>query len=230
MLEQLRESFLGDLELGAMLLNVALALGMGQILAWHYRRFARVLSNKRKFSRLFVFLTATTMLMISVVKTSLALSLGLVGALSIVRFRTPIKEPEELAYLFLAIATGIGLGADQRLVTILIVAIVLGYLALRHGTGSGAVPFRTLLQVSAPLASSPEGRSTGREELHVILETVERVAGRVDLRRVDCSEEKFHGTLLIEVMEAGAIERLVEDLRRRLPGATLSLVERDGLE
>ncbi len=41
----------------------------------------------------------------------LMLGLGLVGALSIIRFRTPIKEPEELAYLFLAIAVGIGLGA-----------------------------------------------------------------------------------------------------------------------
>ena len=55
----------------------------------------------------------TTLLVIAVVKSSLALSLGLVGALSIVRFRTPIKEPEELAYIFLAIALGLCLGADQ---------------------------------------------------------------------------------------------------------------------
>ena len=47
-------------------------------------------------------------------KIFLALSLGLVGALSIVRFRTPIKEPEELAYIFLAIAIGLALGADQK--------------------------------------------------------------------------------------------------------------------
>ena len=50
---------------------------------------------------------------ILIVKSSLALSLGLVGALSIVRFRTPIKEPEELIYLFLAIAIGLGFGAGQ---------------------------------------------------------------------------------------------------------------------
>ena len=54
----------------------------------------------------------TTYIVIMVVKNSLALSLGLVGALSIVRFRAAIKEPEELVYLFLIIAAGLGCGAN----------------------------------------------------------------------------------------------------------------------
>ena len=94
-----------------LLLHLGIAIALGHVLSWHYVRFAHVLSNKRKFARIFVFIAATTFLMITVVKRSLALSLGLVGALSIIRFRTPIKEPEELAYLFLAIAIGVGLGA-----------------------------------------------------------------------------------------------------------------------
>ena len=49
-------------------------------------------------SQKFFVLSLTTMIIITIVKSSLALSLGLVGALSIVRFRTAIKEPEELAY------------------------------------------------------------------------------------------------------------------------------------
>ena len=65
------------------------------------------------------------MLIITIVKSSLALSLGLVGALSIVRFRAAIKEPEELAFLFLCIAIGIGLGAAQREVTIIGFLIIL---------------------------------------------------------------------------------------------------------
>jgi len=56
---------------------------------------------------------------ITIVKSSLALSLGLVGALSIVRFRTAIKEPEELAYFFMVISIGLGIGAEQLLVTLL---------------------------------------------------------------------------------------------------------------
>lgn len=59
------------------------------------------------------------MLVITVVKSSLALSLGLVGALSIIRFRSAIKEPEELTYLFLAISLGLGFGANQTVITII---------------------------------------------------------------------------------------------------------------
>jgi uncharacterized membrane protein YhiD involved in acid resistance len=53
-----------------------------------------------------------------IVKNSLALSLGLVGALSIVRFRAAIKEPEELVYLFLIITAGLGCGSGQLKITI----------------------------------------------------------------------------------------------------------------
>ena len=53
------------------------------------------------------------MIIITIVKSSLALSLGLVGALSIVRFRTAIKDPEELSFLFISIAIGLGMGANQ---------------------------------------------------------------------------------------------------------------------
>ena len=69
------------------------------------------------FSKNFIILGLTTTLVITIVKSSLALSLGLVGALSIVRFRAAIKEPEELVYLFLVIATGLGCGAGQLRIT-----------------------------------------------------------------------------------------------------------------
>jgi len=65
-----------------------------------------------------VILGVATCIVIMIVKSSLALSLGLVGALSIVRFRAAIKEPEELVYLFLIIAAGLGCGAGQLKITI----------------------------------------------------------------------------------------------------------------
>mgnify|MGYP001276381203 CR=1 FL=1 len=71
------------------------------------------LTGKMHIGSIIPVLSTVVFLVIVVVKSSLALSLGLVGALSIVRFRTPIKEPEELVYLFLAIAIGLGYGAGQ---------------------------------------------------------------------------------------------------------------------
>lgn len=85
----------------------------GEWIAFLYSKFGKTLSNRKAFSDIFWLLAMTTTIVIMVVKFSLALSLGLVGALSIVRFRAAIKEPEELVYLFLVIAIGIACGAGQ---------------------------------------------------------------------------------------------------------------------
>ncbi len=82
-----------------------------------YIKYSSTLSNRKEFSKNFVILAVTTCIVIMIVKSSLALSLGLVGALSIVRFRAAIKEPEELVYLFLIIAIGLGCGANQLVIT-----------------------------------------------------------------------------------------------------------------
>jgi len=118
--------------IGLALLQLSLAFIMATILRWVYIRYGTSLSNRRSFSTNFYILAMTIAFIISIVKSSLALSLGLVGALSIVRFRTPIKEPEELAYLFLTIAIGIGLGANQILLTITAFCIIV-FAIVVHG-------------------------------------------------------------------------------------------------
>lgn len=102
------------LSLTTLALNMLLGILLSSATMWFYTRFGKSLSNRARFAQTLPILTLITVLVISVVKSSLALSLGLVGALSIVRFRTAIKEPEELVFLFLAIGIGLGIGADQR--------------------------------------------------------------------------------------------------------------------
>ena len=94
-----------------LIFGLILTAFLATILAGIYTRYGSTLSNRRVFSKNFILIALTTMLVITIVKSSLALSLGLVGALSIVRFRSAIKEPEELAYLFLTICIGLGMGA-----------------------------------------------------------------------------------------------------------------------
>src|SRR5512137_419110 len=114
-----------------LVLNILLAAVLSIGVAWYYERFGMALSNRAKFAYLLPVLSMTTALVISLVKSSLALSLGLVGALSIVRFRAAIKEPEELAYLFLAIAIGLGLGAEQRVITLIAFAVIVTLIIAR---------------------------------------------------------------------------------------------------
>ena len=107
------------------LIAIFLSILLGYLVREFYIRFSTTLSNKVEFSKTFVILAATTTIVITIVKSSLALSLGLVGALSIVRFRAAIKEPEELVYLFLLIAIGLGCGAGQFFITVIGVSIIL---------------------------------------------------------------------------------------------------------
>lgn len=99
----------------ALVKAIVLSFIFSYILSKIYILKASSLSNHENLARIFPLLSVTVTLVIAVVKSSLALSLGLVGALSIVRFRTPIKEPEELTYIFLCIAIGLANGADQYL-------------------------------------------------------------------------------------------------------------------
>jgi hypothetical protein len=89
-----------------------------------YEEKSTSLSGKYHIASIIPLLSLATFLVILIVKSSLALSLGLVGALSIVRFRTPIKEPEELVYLFLAISNGIGFASGQIIITISIFVLI----------------------------------------------------------------------------------------------------------
>ena len=95
-----------------------------------YIRYGNAVSNRARFAANFVPLALTTMSIMVIVKPSVALSLGLVGALSIVRFRAAIKDPEELTYLFLTIAIGLATGADQPFIAIIVVSFILLFLYL----------------------------------------------------------------------------------------------------
>ena len=95
-------------------------------------KVGRALNDKDYFSDTFIPLAIITTLVITVIKFSLALSLGLVGALSIVRFRAAIKEPEELVYLFFIISIGLANGANQFLLSTISTLIIIFFLFLRN--------------------------------------------------------------------------------------------------
>tara|TARA_B100001121_G_scaffold310660_1_gene343609 strand:+ start:9395 stop:10081 length:687 start_codon:yes stop_codon:yes gene_type:complete len=124
------ESFLNNLETFneidyvRTLLSFFCCIVLSFSLKFIYQEKSISLSNKSHISNILPLLSLVTFLVILIVKSSLALSLGLVGALSIVRFRTPIKEPEELIYLFLAISIGLGYGAGQIIPTTIICIII----------------------------------------------------------------------------------------------------------
>ena len=106
-----------QVDLEVFIFNLLSAILLSFLVQLTYNKTSKSLSSSASFSRNFIILGLTTAIIITIVKSSLALSLGLVGALSIVRFRAAIKEPEELVFLFLIIAIGLGCGANQIKIT-----------------------------------------------------------------------------------------------------------------
>ena len=88
-----------------------------------FKHFALVASNRRLFASHFLFYSLSIFLIITTIKSSLALSLGLVGALSIIRFRTAIKEPEQIIFLLGLTAIAIALAAEQFLLSTFVVTL-----------------------------------------------------------------------------------------------------------
>lgn len=123
--------------------TVAMAMGVAffcsVLIYLVYRYFYKGVSFSAKFGMLLIMLTMVTAFIILCISTNLVLSLGMVGALSIVRFRAAVKEPLDVGFLFFAIAAGLTAGARLYLVAIagtLIVNLIfiLSYLVISQNT------------------------------------------------------------------------------------------------
>ena len=125
------QNFEINIDSSVLLLSLLVSTVCSIIIKFTYKKFAQSINNKDNFSDVFVLLAITTTIVITVVKFSLALSLGLVGALSVVRFRAAIKEPEELVYLFLIIAIGIASGAGQLMPAIILTIFSTGFIYIK---------------------------------------------------------------------------------------------------
>ena len=96
-----------------MAIALALAFGLGMFIFLVYKKTYQGVMYSSSFGTTLVALTMITTMVILAVTSNVVLSLGMVGALSIVRFRTAIKEPLDIAFLFWSIAVGIVLAAGM---------------------------------------------------------------------------------------------------------------------
>ena len=108
--------------------SLVLAFAVGLFIAFVYRKNYRGVMYSNNFVLTLVMMTLITCPVVMCIKESIQLSMGMVGALSIVRFRTAVKEPLDTAYMFWALTMGILLGAGQfflTAVTVVGIAILL---------------------------------------------------------------------------------------------------------
>jgi uncharacterized membrane protein YhiD involved in acid resistance len=203
-------------------INIFLAIILSTLLARIYVMYGKSYSDRRVLSRTFIMITLTTMLVITVVKSSLALSLGLVGALSIVRFRTPIKEPEELGYLFLAIAIGLGLGAASREVTLTMTSVIFILVWLRSKRENTTGPYPNL---SLIISSDSNEKSREIIDIDKMVDIVKKYASRVDVVRFEDSENRNEMSLYIEVDSFSMISDIRGELKSGHDGLEIIFID-----
>lgn len=203
-------------------INLCVYLLLGGVLALYIRflfgRCSVSPSDSEPITRIFPLLTLVTTGVIAVVKSSLALSLGLVGALSIVRFRAAIKEPEELVYLFLCIAVGLALGAEQPLLALALVGTSTLFVVGMYLTGSSRRRQNLLLTITA----DSDRRFRGQED--DVLSTVESVVGKYTLQRLDLEDGRGQVRVVLSKRNPRETAEVVARLKAKLPDCELSYV------
>ena len=109
---------------GDLFLALGLGFVVGAIIAIVYKRTYRGVLYSPSFAITLIMLTLITTPVVMCIKSDIALSMGMVGALSIVRFRTAVKDPMDTAYMFWSLTMGILLGAGLHLVAIIVVLCI----------------------------------------------------------------------------------------------------------
>jgi hypothetical protein len=201
--------------------NLLLSALLAWILGRVYVKFGTTLSNREQFARNFLLVTTTTMLIITIVKSSLALSLGLVGALSIIRFRAAIKEPEELSYLFLAISVGLGFGAEQTVITSLAFFVMLAILTGRHWVRQREERPNLYLTITCPAPTT-----AGLPQILAALKTHATASG---LKRFDQTPELIEASFQVQFDTVARLDACSQALRKLGDGVRISYLEQNNL-
>lgn len=190
---------------------------LAYILGKVYIRYGNSLSNRKAFARNFVVLAITTMFIISIVKSSLALSLGLVGALSIVRFRAAIKEPEELTYLFLTIAIGLGCGAG---LTILTLIAFVGFVIVIWGTNKNQKNQETQNLYLTISTNQPQ-----QIPLTTIVEILKKDCSGIKLKRTDESPVAMEASFFVEFDNFEKLELAKTEIKKLHPSVSITFMD-----
>jgi uncharacterized membrane protein YhiD involved in acid resistance len=194
---------------------------LAMVIRLYYIRFGDAVSNRKRFANNFLPLALSTMLIITIVKSSIALSLGLVGALSIVRFRAAIKDPEELTYLFLVIGLGLAMGANQFIIGLIAIPSILFLLWLHKYLGA-----KNILKSDGRMFVNIDTDST---DFNMITEKLSNTLPFVELKRMDQSKDGLSLSYIIKADDIQAIDQIRKEISGLTENTKISFIEQPDL-
>lgn len=219
--EKYIEEFTNNVPFDEFLLNIIIIALLTAILRFYYIRFGSSISNRHKFANNFLPLALGTLLIIMIVKSSIALSLGLVGALSIVRFRAAIKDPEELTYLFIAIGLGLAGGANQPILAVVAFLLIITLLYInRVFIGKEGFKKEDRLFVNI---------STDEEDLNKIVALLTKTFSYVELKRLDTLEKGMDVSFICKAESIEQLTKAKNEISQLTKDTRISIVDQPDL-
>ena len=213
-----------NIDLPDFILNLIVVGVLCYLIKIFYKKFSTTLSNREEFSKNFILLGIATCIVITIVKNSLALSLGLVGALSIVRFRAAIKEPEELVYLFLVIATGLGGGAGQIKVTIsgMAIGLIIIYLSSLRSTKN--IKNNEIINLGIIIE-----KKIGENEINQILDDAKNISQELKFISMSKTNNEVSINLDIKPKKFQQLSKFSELINKKFPNSKVIISQNNDL-
>ena len=160
--------------ISSILVALAAALALGILIFLVYRRFYTGVIYSRTFAVTLVGMTVLTCMVTLAISTNVVISLGMVGALSIVRFRTAVKDPMDLLYLFWAITTGITSGAGMYVLALLAAAIMIFMIILFYSRQQRGKIYIAVIHYSGDEAGDEVIRCFGKRKYFIKSKTMRK--------------------------------------------------------
>jgi len=195
-----------DLSLESILLSLALAFVLGQLVAWVYMRTHSGLSYARSFTQSLVLLTMVAALVMFVIGDSLVTAFGLIGALALIRFRNVLKDTRDTVFVFASLVLGMAVGTQHYLVALVGVPSVLAVSVLLRATDFGGRQDH-----DGHLTCTLDPDATDRSGLAAVLRRFCRRCRQVSVHATSGASELVYE---VRLRDRRRQEELVEELRR----------------
>lgn len=160
--------------ISSILVALVAALALGILIFLVYRRFYTGVIYSRTFAVTLVGMTVLTCMVTLAISTNVVISLGMVGALSIVRFRTAVKDPMDLLYLFWAITTGITSGAGMYVLALIAAAIMILMIILFYSRQQREKIYIAVIHYSGDEAGDEVIRCFGKRKYFIKSKTMRK--------------------------------------------------------
>ena len=160
--------------ISSILVALVAALALGILIFLVYRRFYTGVIYSRTFAVTLVGMTVLTCMVTLAISTNVVISLGMVGALSIVRFRTAVKDPMDLLYQFWAITTGITSGAGMYVLALIAAAIMILMIILFYSRQQRGKIYIAVIHYSGDEAGDEVIRCFGKRKYFIKSKTMRK--------------------------------------------------------